>query len=61
MMRLFLLSLIKEYKNLDLVSWVNSKKRLIILDGFMVWSKQNRIHFRKNGVNIEAIGVGIGL
>lgn len=50
-----------EYRTLDLGAWIEDNARIVVLDAYMVFSRDQRHAFRERGVHIESIGVGDGL
>lgn len=50
-----------QYMEMDLVGWVEEKESTVVLDAYMVFTRQQRRAFRDGGVRIESIGVGDGL
>lgn len=50
-----------QYKSLDLAEWIDDKEGTLVLDAYLVFTADQRRAFRKQGVRIEAIGVGDGL
>ena len=51
----------QQYKSLNLTSWLSTNRKVVVLDGFMVWNKNKRDKFRSDGIKLECIGVGNGL
>ena len=49
-----------QYAELDLAEWICDKS-VLVLDAYMVFTKEQRQAYRCAGVRIEAIGIGDGL